>query len=69
MQILYNAVLYEMLSVGGCVSQHWLVGVMEVEKPTDSGKVIKARKLKDGFTFQLSIDHIIEQVSRVYVLL
>ncbi|XP_067934085.1 uncharacterized protein [Watersipora subatra] len=33
---------------------------MEVSEKT-SGRVIKAKKLKDGFSFQLSIDHIIEQ--------
>ncbi|KAF6025757.1 hypothetical protein EB796_016008 [Bugula neritina] len=26
-----------------------------------SGRIIKAKRLKDGFTFQLSVDHIIEQ--------
>jgi len=29
-----------------------------------SGRIIKAKRLKDGFTFQLSVDHIIEQVSK-----
>jgi len=33
---------------------------METSKSA-SGHVIKARKLKDGFTFKLSMDHIIEQ--------
>ena len=36
---------------------------MEATKPYSSGHIIKARKLKDGFTFKLSMDHIIEQVN------